>query len=383
MRSTNRVRLTLPRHARWALPLVLTLVAGLVWTLPASGDTSSQLSRARAQLQRLVTQIKGEEARASALRGQLAGIDAKITQARAKADRIGASLQATRESLSVVRAEYQALRDRLDEMAANEYMAGPGGGLEVILGATSFADLFDRVQFVSDVSRQSADLAAQLQNVAAVLAKRSHDLDTLLSRQKRIVAELAGQQQAKATALADQAAALRQLDQTRTRIVSLVARLEKRLRAEEIAQIGRTFQGGAHISYGAWAGLFLRTEGVSGCHSNMVALVSWQVAEFTQAAWNPLATTYPMPGATLFNGSGVRNYVSLGQGLEATRLTIRGGMERFGYSRIISSLSACADAMTTARAINASSWCRGCAGGTYVVGMVPKVRANYATYAAL
>src|SRR5438445_7344041 len=187
MSSTNRVRLTSARHARWALPLVLALLAGLVSTLPASGDTSSQLAKAGSQLQRLVSQIKGEEARASALRGQLAGIDEKIAQARTKAGRIGASLQTTRDSLSVVRAEYQALRDRLDEMAANEYMAGPGGGLEVILGATSFADLFDRVQFVSDVSRQSADLAAQLQNVAAVLAQRSHDLDTLLSRQKRII----------------------------------------------------------------------------------------------------------------------------------------------------------------------------------------------------
>ena len=351
--------------------------------MPASGDTSTELAKARAQLQRLVSQIKGEEARASALRGQLAEIDAKIVQARTKADRIAASLRTTRASLSVVRAEYQALRDRLDELAANEYMAGPGSGLEVILGATSFADLFDRVQFVSAVSSQSADLEAQLQNVSSVLAQRAHDLDTLLARQKSILAQLAGQQQAKATAAADEAAALRQLDQTRTRIVTLVARLEKRLRAEEIASIGRTFQGKAHVSYGAWAGLFLRTLGVSGCHSNMVAMVSWQVAEFTQAAWNPLATTYPMPGASLFNGSGVRNYVSLGQGLEATRLTIRAGMERFGYGRIVSALSACTDAMTTARAINASLWCRGCAGGTYVVGMVPKVQANYATYAAL
>ena len=123
--------------------------------------------------------------------------------------------------------------------------------------------------------------------------------------------------------------------------------------------------------------------GVSGCHSNMVAVVSWQVAEFTQAAWNPLATTYPMAGSTLYNSAGVRNYVSAGQGLEATRLTIRGGMTQYGYGRIVSSLSACADPMTTARAINASSWCRGCAGGTYVVGMVPKVEANYSTYAAL
>ena len=176
--------------------------------------------------------------------------------------------------------------------------------------------------------------------------------------------------------MASEAAALQQLDQTRTSIVALVARLAKRLRAEEISSIGRIFQGGAHATYGAWAGAFLNTMGVSGCHANMVAVVSWQVAEFTQAAWNPLATTYPMPGSTLFNGSGVRNYVSAGQGLEATRLTIRGGMDRYGYGRIVSSLAACADAMTTARAINASSWCRGCAGGTYVVGMVPKVEAE-------
>jgi len=39
--------------------------------------------------------------------------------------------------------------------------------------------------------------------------------------------------------------------------------------------------------------------------------------------------------------------------------------------------------MTSARAINASDWCRGCAGGTYVIGMIPKVEANYRTYAAL
>jgi peptidoglycan hydrolase CwlO-like protein len=383
MRSIDPVRVPPLRHARWALPLVLALLAGLGPTLPASGDTSSQLAKARAELNRLVSQIKGEEARASTLRGQLTAIDARIAQARAKADRIGASLATTRASLTEVRAQYQVLHDRLDQMAANEYMAGPGTGLEAILGATSFADLFDRVQFVSEISRQSADLAAQLQNVAAILAQRSQDLNTLLSRQKTIIAQVAGQQQAKATAVADEAAALQQLDQTRTRIVALVARLEKRLRAEEIASIGRTFQGGSHVSYGAWAGLFLRTMGASGCHSNMVAMVSWQVAEFTQAAWNPLATTYPMPGATFFNGSGVRNYSSLSQGLDATRLTIRAGMDRFGYGRIVSALSACDDPMSTARAINASLWCRGCAGGSYVVGMVPKVQANYTTYAAL
>jgi peptidoglycan hydrolase CwlO-like protein len=363
--------------------LVLALVAGLVWTQPAAGDTASQLSKARARLQHLVSQIKSEEGRVGALRAQLAVVDGRIAQARDKARRIDTTLQRTRTELMQVRAQFQALHDRLDELAANEYIAGPGSSLEVILGATSFADLFDRAQFATDVSRQSADLATQLENVAAQLAQRTKSLNGLLARQKTIVAQLAEQQSAKASAVASEAAALQQLDQTRTSIVALVSRLAKRLRAEEISSIGRIFQGGAHATYGAWAGAFLNTMGVSGCHANMVAVVSWQVAEFTQAAWNPLATTYPMPGSTLYNGSGVRNYVSAGQGLEATRLTIRGGMDRYGYGRIVSSLAACADPMTTARAINASSWCRGCAGGTYVVGMVPKVEVDYSTYAAL
>ena len=38
---------------------------------------------------------------------------------------------------------------------------------------------------------------------------------------------------------------------------------------------------------------------------------------------------------------------------------------------------------TTARAVNASSWCRGCTYGMYVTGNIPKVEANYDVYAAL
>jgi hypothetical protein len=39
--------------------------------------------------------------------------------------------------------------------------------------------------------------------------------------------------------------------------------------------------------------------------------------------------------------------------------------------------------MTTAGAINSSMWCRGCAGGEYVVNDIPKVEANYDLYAQL
>jgi len=371
------------RGVRWAVIVALALVAGLISVGPASGDTASKLASARARLQHLGDQIKTEQAQVSSLRAQLATLNAKIDTEQARLHKLNDALLLTRTQLETARAEYEATRARIDDMARTEYIQGPGSSIEVILGATSFANLLDRVQFVSDIGQQQADLGEQMQLIEAQLRARTRKLSGLVAEQKTLLAQLTQQQQTKGAAVAAQEAALQQLDSTRTQIVQLVARLQRQLRREELSRIGEIFQGGHNATYGRWAGYFLRTMGTSTCHSNMVAVVAWQVAEFTQADWNPLATTYPMPGSTTYNYAGVRNYVSLSQGLDATRLTIRGGLRTHGYGAIVSGLSACADPMTTARAINASAWCAGCAGGTYVVGMVPKVEANYETYAAL
>ena len=371
------------RIARWAVVVALALVAGLISVGPASGDTASKLAGARARLRHLGDQIKSEQAQVSSLRSQLATLNNKIDAEQTRLQKLDAALTLTRTQLETARAEYQATRARLDDMARTEYMQGPGSAIEVILGATSFSNLLDRVQFVSDVGQQQQDLGEELQLIEAELRARTRKLGGLVAQQKTLLAQLTQQREAKAASVAAQEAALSQLDHTRTEIVQLVARLQRQLRREELASIGRIFQGGHNTTYGNWAGVFLQTMGASSCHSNMVAVVAWQVAEFTQADWNPLATTYPIPGSTTFNYAGVRNYVSLSQGLQATKLTIQGGLRSHGYGAIVSGLSGCADPMTTARAINASDWCGGCAGGTYVVGMVPKVEANYDTYAAL
>ena len=81
-----------------------------------------------------------------------------------------------------------------------------------------------------------------------------------------------------------------------------------------------------------------------------------------------------------FNSAGVRNYASLGQGIQATIDTLRAS--GYGYEAILSDLAASADPYTTAGAINASSWCHGCAGGNYVIGLIPAVEAYYGSYAA-
>ena len=115
---------------------------------------------------------------------------------------------------------------------------------------------------------------------------------------------------------------------------------------------------------------------------NLLIVVTWETAESTSAAFNPLATTRDMPGATDMNSVGVKDYGSLEQGLDASRDTLLLGAESYGYGAIVDSLRRCRSASFTARAINASAWCRGCVNGAYIVGLLPIVRASYAEHAA-
>jgi hypothetical protein len=114
-----------------------------------------------------------------------------------------------------------------------------------------------------------------------------------------------------------------------------------------------------------------------------VVVVAWQVQESTQAAWNPLATTRDMPGATDFNDVGVKNYRSLRQGLAASLGTLEYGYEVYRYGANVRDQQRCADPYDTAASIAASSWCPGCLNGMYVVGLIPKVDADLDAYAAL
>ena len=147
------------------------------------------------------------------------------------------------------------------------------------------------------------------------------------------------------------------------------------------AERGFSFAPGEPITYEAWANGFLDRLDAPRCDENLLIVVAWETSESTAAAFNPLATTHPVDGATDMNSVGVKNYVSLEQGLDASRDTLTGGAESYGYGAIVDSLRACAPAESTAAAINASAWCRGCTGGLYLTGLLPLVRDAYADHA--
>ena len=176
---------------------------------------------------------------------------------------------------------------------------------------------------------------------------------------------------------------MRRLQSIRSQALALISALQNSEQNSALLALAAAVQGTQAVNYGEWAALLLQQLSAPVCQSNLIALVAWQAAEFTQSEWNPLATTYELPGATAFNSVGVRNYASLADGLEATVATLRGGADSYGYVEILNRLGQCADPRVTARAINASMWCHGCAGGTYVTGLIPRVEADYELYARL
>ena len=352
----------------------------------SASSTRSKLDAAKNRLTALTAQIGSEEAQARTLQDQLSSLDAQISDASSKVDQIDAELASTHHDLVTAKAQADRLQMRLNVVARTLFMQGAGSMQAAVLGTLlssgSLGSLGDLLATGQIVAQSDVDLATHVGNLKAELAFKAADLTRLRDQQVQLMAQLAAARTSKARAVAAQQAVLADLERTKSEIVGLIARLHEQLRAEALAAVGTAFQGPGHVAYGTWAGLFLRAVGAPGCQANLITLVAWQYSEFTQAAWNPLADTLAMSGSTAFNSVGVQNYVSLDQGLQATRYTLVNG-PAFGYGAILSGLVGCADPMSTARAINASMWCRGCAGGAYVVNDIPKVEANYDLYAQL
>jgi len=369
-----------------ALLVVITVLVGVV---PASGaSTDAKLHRAQGELGDLVNQIAEQAVAVDQIRGRVAAADHRIDVAERALGLVLASRMAVRDELEAAQAADADAESRLHDTVVDAFMNSPGGLAEAdVLGAflqaSSMGDLQDRLALGDAIVAERERAVSQLATARALLDTRASELDGALAAQQATVAELRSARVEQANALASEQAALGQLSDTRDRIVSLIARLKQQLHAEDVAAVARAFQGADHVSYGQWADMLLQIFGAPTCRENRVVVVAWQVQEFTQAAWNPLATTHRMPGSTDFNGVGVQNFVSLEQGLEATKETIQNGWDVYGYGAIVGSLRRCDDALTTASMIAASSWCPGCLDGNYVVGVVPKVEADFETYASL
>ena len=366
-----------PRARLGSVAVACLLAAGIPH---ASADTRSRLGQAKSRLAELESRLQAAAREVARRQHGLRSVLRSLSVVEAGYQDVEIELMNLRARRVAAVDQYEEVRQTIDQRAAEAYMQGPMGGLEGILSATSLGDLDDRVQFVSAIAEHDAELAAAAEERRARVQQQVVQESRALVRRAAVVRRLDHRRELVDAAFVADQRALREMSATREAILTLVDKLRNKLTSQEVAAATMGAGKGMPIGYGRWAAKFLPAIHAPVTHNNLVVMVAWQSAEGTTATWNPLATTYSMPGATEFNSVGVRNYASLRDGIHAVVGTLKN--PGHGYEAIVADLKASFDPMVTAEAINASDWCHGCAGGQYVTELIPAVEQYFASYSS-
>ncbi|MFN2589597.1 MAG: coiled-coil domain-containing protein [Actinomycetota bacterium] len=356
------------RLRRWSATTAFVAALLVLGASGAVGDASTpSFATPQSRLDELRRHIERTERDAARLHEELLSSARRVSEAEGEQAELLTRIGLERDRLDAARVAYHEAKELLDDRVRAAYMGGPGTVLEAVLGAPTLGDL---TLVLETQDRQAAD--------DRVLAIRTGDLERAAAETERTVSALLTRQSSLLDALDDRRRSLADRLTAQRRLITelTAARAELELLARRThMRSGRPT--GMTIGFEEWATRFLTELAVPVCRYNQIAVVAWETAEYTAAAWNPLATTLDMPGATDFNSAGVKNYRSLDQGLRATVSTLLRGVTSYGYGAIIAALANCEDPAVTAEAIAASSWCHGCAGGHYVTALIPAVEESF------
>jgi cell wall-associated NlpC family hydrolase len=160
----------------------LITAAALVFALVSGGATLSFAKPSKADLQ-------AAESRLNSLNQQMSQLVEQYDQAQAKLQQTEGALQQARSQVQQAQADLAQAENTLSAQARSAYES-QGSAIGVLLGATTFADLSDRVQFLDQLSQDGADAATKAQ-VARESARRATDrLNTILKQRQALVAQL-------------------------------------------------------------------------------------------------------------------------------------------------------------------------------------------------
>jgi murein DD-endopeptidase MepM/ murein hydrolase activator NlpD len=228
-----------------AVLAAMALLTALTSVASAEPSTKDKLDAAKAQFERLKTQIAAQQQVVSTLLLEAQQLAERREQAYGEWQVITAHLRETREALGKAQDEYQSLQSDLEARARQAYITGPGSGLEFLLGATSIADLSSRMEYVNALSQEDADLATEVQNLRNTLAAKKQEQERLQMKAAaalKRVQDLEAQTKAK---LAEQQSALDELNAAKARAEEIVKKLEKQYAQELEALTGVTFHAAA------------------------------------------------------------------------------------------------------------------------------------------
>ncbi len=278
------------------------------------------------------------------LKAEMAEVSDDHARTLAELDRIGRELVETRVEL----ARTQSLLDRqtalvTDHMTAM-YKTGDETWLDILAQAASFSEIESNVRLLRRVMDEDYKAQVELARLTEAAGELEAGLAERRDRTLVLETEVEGQRAVMADALAER----------RTLLEGLTSRIEELLVGQLPAGLKKAPKGGHNQL--TWAKALLKGLGAPVTTQNLAAIVAWEMAEGghwnNSAHYNPLNTTWTMPGATSMNSVGVKAYASWAQGFKATLNTLHNGL----YGGILAALRAGDDAQAVADAVAASPW---------------------------
>ncbi|MFN2590080.1 MAG: NlpC/P60 family protein [Actinomycetota bacterium] len=186
------------------------------------------------------------QAKYDALNEQLSLFDEQYNQARLELQQVQRQLADAKAAAEAAQAEANEARDLLSARAVAAY-TGSGSQLEVLLGATTFAEFADRLEFVTQVAQSDADVAAQAEVSRQKAVRATQTYNAALDRQRSIVSKLGAKKAEMAQAVAEQQELVRELKidlEKQAREAREAREAARRAAAAETAPIPSTGGGG-------------------------------------------------------------------------------------------------------------------------------------------
>ena len=234
-KSMHARRTTLQRALGAFLALALVVVASTVATANPT-ETKKELDQAKAEYAAIERDIKAQQEVLNQLNAEAAKIAQRYEVAYGRWEQVTLELRNTENQLHQAQHDFQAIQGQLDDRAREAYITGPGNQLEFILGASSFTELSERMEYVDALSQEDVDLATQVQNLKNDLAEQRGEQMKLQDQRADALAEVQKLQDAVEAKLDQAKNVYADLSAKKARAAELVKKLGKKYQ-HELAQL--------------------------------------------------------------------------------------------------------------------------------------------------
>ena len=154
--------------------------------------------------------VENAEDKLSALNEQLSLLVEQYNQAKVQLDQTKAQLAETRDVQERAQTQAETAISALANRASSAYM-DRGSQIDVLLGAGSFSDFSDRLEFLDQLQQEDADLAAAAESASQRAAWAAEELAKAEEQQSALLARLNDKKAAIAEGIEDQKALVEEL----------------------------------------------------------------------------------------------------------------------------------------------------------------------------